>query len=541
MRKPFLVLTLVSVVAGACGSSAATTAPGGISNPPPNRAATAAPTAAPYAPPAQPVYPSAAPSAANQYPYPTYPAYPPNASPTPYDTTTYTDPGQNPTIDTTRDHRSTFGLDVDTASYGIARRYVADGNLPDPSSVRVEEFVNAFDQGYAPPLQDTFAIYADGAPSPFLSEDELLLRVGIKSRQLLDRVRPPAALTFVVDVSGSMAREDRLELVKWSLSILVDALKPEDRVGIVVFGDSARVVLPPTPASRRDDLLRAIASLQPEGSTNTEAGLRLGYDMARETVREGGINRVILASDGVANVGATDPETILSRIRRPTDTLIQLVTVGFGMGNYNDTLMEQLADKGDGFYAYVNTPEDARALFLDHLTQTLDTVALDARVQVDFDPATVATYRLIGYENRALPDRAFRNDNVQAGAIGAGHAVTALYAIRLTGGPRGDDGGGRIATVNLRWIDPDTSRAQEIASDVRTVNVVSSLAAAAPTFQLDALVAAAAEHFRGSEAGAAYRLRDVLVAAEQAGDNLPQTEQAREFVQFLRDATRLER
>jgi Ca-activated chloride channel family protein len=260
--------------------------------------------------------------------------------------------------------------------------------------------------------------------------------------------------------------------------------------------------------------------------------------VARRQFREGGINRVILASDGVANVGLTDAQGILSRIRSDAESGIQLVTVGFGMGNFNDTLLEQLADKGEGFYAYVDDIDEARRLFVDNLTRTLHTVALDARVQVEFDPATVERYRLIGFENRAISDRNVRNDAVAAGAIGAGHAVTALYAIRLVGEGLEQ---GRVGTVSLRWIDPDSRQPAELHHDISVADFASSFRATAPTFQLDALVAATAERFRLSEYGSAYRLKDIVAEAEAVSSNLPQTDEVHGFLDLLGAAARLER
>ena len=248
----------------------------------------------------------------------------------------------------------------------------------------------------------------------------MLLRLGVKAREVSERDRPQASLTFVIDTSGSMAREDRLELVKQSLTLLVDRLDRADTVAIVTYGSDARVVLEPTSVRDADRILAAIHGLSTDGSTNAEAGLALGFELAAHAFREEGINRVVLASDGVANTGQTDPDAILRRIRWDASLGIQLVTVGFGMGNYNDALMEQLADRGDGFYAYVNTLDDARTLFGEQLGSTLQSVALDARAQVEFDPALVESYRLVGYENRDLPDEAFRDDRVDAGAIGAG-------------------------------------------------------------------------------------------------------------------------
>jgi Ca-activated chloride channel family protein len=506
MRKPLSSLAVVALLAAACGTSAA-------------------PTTGQYvAPPPQ--HHNETPPAVEQPPA------------TPYDGVTFEDPGVNPYIDPQTDRQSTFGLDVDTASYTVARRFISDGNLPDPASVRVEEFVNFFDQDYEPPEEGAFAIHVDGGPSPFLADDEVLLRVGLKAREDSRRARPSASLTFVIDVSGSMARENRLELVKRSLHLLVDGLRRDDSVGIVVYGSQARVVLPPTPATDSEMIVEAIDSLEPEGSTNAEAGLRLGYEMARRQLQDEGINRVILASDGVANVGATDAETILHRVRDDAEAGIQLVTVGFGMGNFNDALLEQLADNGDGFYAYVDDIEEARRLFVEDLTGTLESVALDARVQVEFDAAAIEAYRLIGFENRAIDDKAFRDGDVVAGAIGAGHASTALYALRLTGEPGTRD---RLGTVSLRWVEPVTSRPRELARDIRPGDLARSFSATGPTFQLDAIVAATAERFRGSRYGAAYDLRDVTRVAHDVAEDLPQTDEVHAFLELLSEAARLER
>ncbi len=494
------------------------------------------------APPADHYHPSAPPvvyPAASAPPaYPPYQQAPaPNAQGSPYDGTTFQSPGVNPYVDASRDQRSTFALDVDTASYTVARRFVSDGNMPDPASVRVEEWVNYFDQGYAAPESGTFAIYADGGPAPVLPPDQVLLRVGIKAREVTRRERPPAALTFVIDVSGSMGRDGRLELVKQSLRLLVDQLRRTDTVSIVAFTTNARVVLGPTCGAERDAILRAIDTLEPENTTNVDEGLRLGYDLARRQLLEGGINRVVLASDGVANVGLTDPDAILAGIRSDAAAGIQLVSVGVGMGNYNDALLEQVADQGDGFYAYVDTLEEARRLFVEDLVSTLDTVALDAKVQLDFDPQVVDEYRLIGFENRAIPDREFRDNSVQAGAIGAGHSVTALYALRLREGAGRND---RIATVSLRWTDPDTNKATEIAEDVNGGNLSPSFASTNPHFKLDALVAAAAEVLRGSPWTEGYGVRDIAEFGRKISLSLPQTQEAADFVDLLVRAAHLD-
>jgi len=457
---------------------------------------------------------------------------------TPYDGVTFQDPGVNPYVDPSEDKTSTFGLDVDTASYTIAQRFIADGNLPDPASIRVEEWVNAFDQGYPRPDDATFAIVADGGPTPFTHPDEVLLRIGLQARDVRDRERQQAALTFVIDTSGSMEREGRLELVKDALARLVDGLDGDDTVAIVTFGNDGRILLDPTPVSNRREIIDAIGSLRPGGSTNLEAGLRLGYELARSALTENGIDRVVLASDGVANVGLTDPDQILDAIRRDAAAGIELVSVGVGMGNFNDALLERLADQGDGFYAYVNGQDEARRLFTEDLTGTLQAVALDARAQVEFDPEVVAAYRLLGYENRAIDDRDFTDDSVNAGAIGAGHTVTALYAVQLRGdvGPRT-----RLATVRLRWTDPDRGGADEASHDVRGSDLARSFRSGDPFFRFDAVVAATAELLRGSPWSADARIRDVAEIAFHESEGLPPTDEVHGFLDLLDQLARMDR
>jgi len=334
-----------------------------------------------------------------------------------------------------------------------------------------------------------------------------------------------------------MERDGRLELVKDALRLLVDGLGRDDSVSIVTFGDDARVVLPPTRATDSDRIVGALAELHPGGSTNLEAGLRLGYGLARETLTENGIDRVVLASDGVANVGLTDPDGILAGIRDDAASGIELVSVGVGMGNYNDALLERLADQGDGFYAYVDTFDEARRLFTEDLTGTLQAVALDARAQVEFDPDVVAAYRLLGYENRAIDDRDFTDDTVDAGAIGAGHAVTALYAVRLREDIGRDD---RLATLRLRWTDPERGGADELTRDVRLSELARSFAATEPTFRLDAIVAATAEVLRESPWVGRLDVHDIARVAGDEARDLPATDQVHDLLDLLDDLASLE-
>ena len=411
-----------------------------------------------------------------------------------YDDVFFKEYGTNPFIDTEDDHLSTFGMDVDTASYSVTRRYLSDGHLPPTEAVRVEEFVNAFDYNYAPPSQDAFAVHIEGAPSRFGEGKRLqLLRIGIQGRVIPDENRKDAMLTFVIDVSGSMAMENRLELVKRALTLLIEQLRPGDEVAIVVYGTKARTVLPHTGIENSEKILEVIHSLKPEGVTNAEEGLQLGYKHALRNARVGNINRVILCSDGVANVGETGPDAILKTIRSHVEEGITLTTVGFGMGNYNDVLMEQLANKGNGSYAYVDTLSEAKRIFVENLTGTLQVIAKDAKVQVDFNPEVVSRFRLLGYENRRLDHEDFRDDDADGGEIGSGHSVTALYEIKLH-----EDATGQMATVFIRHEDPDTHRVSETDEEIFTTELRDTFEEASSEFQLAATVAEFAEILRES-------------------------------------------
>ncbi len=444
--------------------------------------------------------------------------------------------GVNPSIDTKDDNLSTFALDVDTGSYTIMRNYLSDGNLPPPESVRVEEYVNYFKQGYPiPPEHQAFGIYVDGGPSPFTqSERYEMLRVGIQGYQVPESERKDASLTFVIDVSGSMNMDNRLGLVKRSLELLVEQLRPSDSVGIVVYGTEAHIVLEPTSGSDKDRILNAIYALHPEGVTNAEAGIRLGYKMAMRSFISGGINRVVLCSDGVANTGETGPEAILAEVRHYVEEGVTLTTVGFGMDNYNDTLMEQLADNGDGFYAYVDDLPEARRLFVDQITSTLQTIAMDAKIQVEFNPEVVMRYRLVGFENRAIADEDFRDNSVDAGEIGAGHSVTALYEIKLY-----PEAYGKIATVYLRWQDPDTRQVVELSQGFNREELVGDFEEASPYFQRAVIVAEYAEILKDSYWAQESSLRHVYREAQRVNELLPHEETMDEFMDLIHRASRL--
>ena len=443
--------------------------------------------------------------------------------------------GTNPFVDTEDDRLSTFGLDVDTGSYSIARRFLADGHLPPADAIRVEEFVNAFDYGDPAPARGDFAIVASGGPSPYprASDRYRMVRFGLRARDVDPADRKRATLVFVVDVSGSMNQENRLGLVKQALGLLLGRLRPFDRVGLVVFGTDARAILEPT--GDHDAIRRAIEDLVAEGSTNAEAGLQVGYDMAERHRRDGEINRVILCSDGVANVGRTGPDSILAVIERQAKAGIELTTVGFGMGNYNDILMEQLADRGNGHYAYVDTLQEARRVFVENLTGTLQTIAVDAKVQVEFDPLVVSRYRLLGYENRDIADEKFRDDKVDAGEIGAGHTVTAVYEIKLVDGARS----GQVATLRLRYRPADAKDFVEIEQPLRLEDFAKSWDRAPRALRLAVIVGELSESLKESYWARGLELSRVAAEARALAAEMPGDARSAELAEIAERANAL--
>ncbi|MGW1718677.1 YfbK domain-containing protein [Streptomyces sp. NPDC002156] len=389
------------------------------------------------------------------------------------------------------DYLSTFALDVDTASYGYARRTLADGRLPDPSTVRPEEFVNSFRQDYERPDGNGFSVTVDGARTD--REDWSLVRVGLATRPAGEEgERPPAALTFVIDISGSMAEPGRLDLAKDSLGVMTDRLRDDDSVAIVTFSDEAETVLPMTRLDdNRDQVHDAIDDLEPTESTNLGAGVRTGYATAVEGLREDATNRVVLVSDALANTGDTDADSILDRIsdaRREHG--ITLFGVGVG-SDYGDALMEQLADKGDGHTTYVSNETDARKVFCEQLPRNIDLTARDAKAQVAFDPETVAEFRLIGYDNRRVADDDFRDDSVDGGEVGPGHTVTALYAVRTK-----QSASGHLATATVRWQDPETREPHEESGQLESKRLNDTLWDTPSRFQVTAVAAYFADALR---------------------------------------------
>ncbi len=403
------------------------------------------------------------------------------------------DYGVNPTIETSAEPTSTFAADVDTGSYTLTRSYLERGVLPDEAAVRVEEFVNAFDYGYTPPREQAFAVQVEAFPSPS-RKGYHVLHVGVKAREVAKADRKPSHLVFTIDVSGSMAAENRLGLVKDALGLLVNELDARDRVSIVVYGDSAHTVLQGAPATEKERLNEAIHGLHPEGSTNVEAGLDLAYSLAMKHFVPGGINRVILCSDGVANNGVTDAGGIWAKVKGRASEGVTLSAIGFGMGNYSDALMERLGDMGDGHYAYVDKLDAARRVFVENLTGTLQVVAKDVKLQLEFNPAIVERYRLLGFENRLLDKRDFANDRVDAGELGAGHAVTAIYEIKL----KAKADAKAFATFRARYKAPQGGASQLIEKELPSAVVRNERNAATGPARLSLVAAGFAEKLRGS-------------------------------------------
>ncbi|NCA83262.1 MAG: VWA domain-containing protein [Opitutae bacterium] len=328
---------------------------------------------------------------------------------------------------------STFSIDVDTASYANVRRFLQHGQLPPPDAVRIEEMINYFPYGYAPPKEDApFAVHVESAACPW-NKAHHLVKIGLKGRELDAESRPPCNLVFLIDVSGSMNQPNKLPLVKKSLQLLARQLTENDRVSIVVYASATGLVLPPTPANDLSAIDSALGRLEAGGSTAGGEGIRLAYDEALKNFRPEGNNRVILCTDGDFNVGITDSEELAAFIAERAKKGLFLTVLGFGMGNYKDDRLETLADKGNGNYAYIDSFSEARKILVEQAAGTLFAIAKDVKLQIEFNPAHFDSYRLVGYENRLLAKEDFNDDRKDAGELGAGHVVTAFYELVPTG------------------------------------------------------------------------------------------------------------
>ncbi|AUX20222.1 hypothetical protein SOCEGT47_006870 [Sorangium cellulosum] len=456
-------------------------------------------------------------------------------APEPQGSESYQDYGVNPVEDPAKDRFSTFAIDVDTASYAIARRKILEGALPPYQAVRAEEFLNYFDYGYPSPATGPFAVHLAAAPSPF-TVGHHLVRVAVQGKRVSARERTPVHLVYLVDTSGSMRSPDKLGLAKRSLKMLTEALKPGDTVALCTYAGSVREVLAPTGVESKGRILAAIDDLTAGGSTAMASGIDLAYRLAERTLVKGHVNRVVVLSDGDANVGATSHEEILETIRRAKDKGITLSTIGFGQGNYKDVMMEQLANQGDGNYAYIDSEAQARRVFSEQVGGMLQVIARDVKIQVEFDPRFVKSYRLIGYENRDVADRDFRNDRVDAGEIGAGHSVTALYDVELRGAAPRIEGAAPVV-VRLRHKAPlGSDRAEETTVKLAPSAIAAAFDAAPADLRFAAAVAGFSEILRRSPHARALRLSDVeaiaRAAASRRGDQ-------REFIDLVRRARAL--
>ena len=451
----------------------------------------------------------------------------------PTDNSTFEDYGFNEFVtDVSADRLSTFGLDVDTGSYTVMRAWLNDNRLPDKAGVRTEEYLNYFNANYPDDFEEAFKVTFEAAPSPF-GQGLHMLRVGLQARGVKPSERKRANLVFLVDVSGSMSAANKLPLVQSSLKLLTEVMAEDDRIALVTYAGHTSVVLPSTSGDKKTEIKAAIDQLSSGGGTSMGSGMALAYEEAEKGFITGGINRVLVCSDGDANIGATSSEDILSTIEAKVDQGITMTTLGFGMGNYNDTMMEQLSNKGNGNYFYLDGEAEARRLFGERLFSTLQAVAKDAKLQVEFDPGVVKRYRLLGYENRDIADDDFRNDRVDAGEIGAGHSVTALYEVELV-----DGGSGALATARLRYKDlANKETVVEKSFPFQRDQVKTDLSAASTKFRFLLSVAEFAEHLR-HHLYSEHDLDEILTLARANADE--QDEREQEFLELIAKANTLE-
>jgi Ca-activated chloride channel homolog len=427
---------------------------------------------------------------------------------------------------------STFSIDVDTGAYANVRRFLRQGQLPPSDAVRVEEMVNYFPYDYPLPQAGgaPFSVALELAPTPW-NADTHLLRIGLKGQDVAKQSLPPANLVFLVDVSGSMSPPERLPLLKAALKLLVPQLRAQDRVSLVVYASGTGVVLEPTPGDQHARIVAALDGLHAQGSTYGEGGLRLAYHTARQAFIPGGINRILLATDGDFNVGITNFEQIKKLVEDERKAGISLSTLGFGTNNYNERLMEQIADAGDGNYSYIDQLHEGHKVLVNEMTSTLATIAKDVKIQVEFNPAEVLEYRLVGYENRLLRNEDFANDRVDAGEVGAGHTVTALYELTLAGATKrqvealryGEPPAvageakfaGELGELRIRYKVPNGESSKRIAFPIVRA-MLKPLPAASPEYRFAAAVAGFGQLLRGGRHTGGFDYEQVQALARPA-------------------------
>ncbi len=438
---------------------------------------------------------------------------PPTAS-APADTAadgeTYDEVQENDFVETAKQPMSTFGVDVDTGSYSLMRRDVTQGRLPNTDGVRPEEYLNYFHYGYPQPTDEhPFSVTIDGAPSQF-GAGLHLVRIGLQGKTIPVEQRKRVNLVFLVDVSGSMMASNKLGLVQYTLKQLMRRLEPTDTLSIVTYAGYENVLIPPTAVTNKSAILDAIDGLSAGGSTNGEGGIRKAYALAEQAKTQDSNDRVVLCTDGDFNVGATGDD-LVRIIEQERDKGVTLTTLGFGQGNYNDSTMEKLADHGNGNYAYIDGPGEANRVLGEKLVSTLQVIAKDVKVQVEFKADAAKRYRLVGYENRVMANEDFRTDAKDAGEIGAGHSVTALYEVELTDAAKaGGLNDGAVAAVRLRYKQPDGDTATELERSLTVGAFAQSFEAAPADLRFAAGVVELAEILRRSKHSEGARFDDVL-------------------------------
>ncbi|MCL2346356.1 MAG: VWA domain-containing protein [Desulfobulbus sp.] len=455
-------------------------------------------------------------------------AYAYSFQPAPQNTEKYSHYADNPVKLTRVEALSTLSLDVDTASYSNVRRFLNQGQLPPKDAVRIEEMVNYFRYSDALPLPGhPFAVQTEVAAAPW-NRDHLLLRVGVKAVDVAAAAMPPANLVFLVDVSGSMNSPDKLPLVQSSLKMLTAQLRPQDRVALVVYAGRTALELPSTPGNQKEKIQAAIARLQAGGSTAGGAALEMAYAQARAGYIQGGINRILLATDGDFNVGITDIEQLKSLIERERESGISLTTLGFGQGNYQDAMMQQLADIGNGNYSYIDSLSEARKVLVEEMSSTFNTVAKDVKIQLEFNPAQIAEWRLIGYEKRVLREEDFRNDKVDAGDVGAGKTVTALYELTPVGAntlhgerrygsatPVTSGKTAELGFLRIRYKQPEGSQSTELSQTIARPDAAMLALTPSADLRFASAVAAFGQLLRQSPYTGNFTYADVQALAGQ--------------------------
>jgi Ca-activated chloride channel family protein len=462
----------------------------------------------------------------------------------------------NPVHSAKDDPVSTFSIDVDTASYSFVRRSLKEGSLPQPDTVRVEEMVNYFPYDWKGPgsAETPFNSTVTVMPAPWNAQHKLM-HVAIKGYDLQPATQPKANLVFLIDVSGSMNEPDKLPLLKSAFRLLVSKLKPDDTISIVTYAGDAGTVLEPTKVAEKDKILGAIDSLQPGGSTAGEAGIKQAYRLAEKSFVKDGVNRVMLATDGDFNVGQTDDGDLKRLVEQERKTGVYLSVFGFGRGNLNDRMMQTIAQNGNGTAAYIDTLQEAEKVLVEDAASTIFPIAKDVKIQVEFNPQKVSEYRLIGYETRALSREDFNNDRVDAGDIGSGHSVTAIYEITPKGAPSqindlrygeaSTDNGGvanadEYAFVKIRYKLPNEETSKLITTPVTGANEVSSFDAAGTDQRFSVAVAAFGQKLRDEDATATFgfdRIEQIAAAARGADPFGYRSE----FLSLVRLASALER